>query len=458
MTRDHPVGNHCARTYGYRGTCDERLVAVRHCSSTAVNAMGVGMGSFAEALRALMDQRDMSGCALARKVPCHRSLISRYINGHQQPSRKMARRLDEVLGARGKLIDAARPVAETETEPGTGAAAPSRRSVLAGGLLAGGLLGVGPETRERLAWAALHPPRIDRALVHSLADVLAGQRRAEDALGSAVMLQAAVAQLEVVEDLVRQARGPLRPALIHVAQQWAQFTAWLLRNLQDTAAARAVYAQGLEWAAEIGDRTMAATIFVERGYMAVLAGEAGTVIGLAQAAQQDKTIAAGQYRRWGALEARGHATAGDSAAAERKLSESRDFAARLAERPQDRRPWSYFHSPAFFECEAGITLGCLAADPRYRKQATTALHAGYGSLPDEAKTSEWGARYLAVLAGVHTQDGNVGEACTTAREVAGTMRLTGSVRLAEMLATVYTDLQARYPDDARVHELADALA
>jgi transcriptional regulator with XRE-family HTH domain len=52
---------------------------------------------FAEALRALMAERDVSGNALARIVPCDKALISRLVNGRQQPSASMARLLDNAL-------------------------------------------------------------------------------------------------------------------------------------------------------------------------------------------------------------------------------------------------------------------------------------------------------------------------------------------------------------------------
>lgn len=61
------------------------------------------MGGFAEALRALMAERGISGNALARQVPCDAALISRYVTGKQRPSHRMACRIDEVLGAGGKL-------------------------------------------------------------------------------------------------------------------------------------------------------------------------------------------------------------------------------------------------------------------------------------------------------------------------------------------------------------------
>src|SRR6266700_3971232 len=126
-----------------------------------VYAMG-----FAEHLCALMAEREMSGQQLARLVPCHPSLVCHYRRGRKRPSAKMAKLFDMALGAGGELAGTARAEA-----------GPDLRSVLAGGLLAGG--------------------------VH----------------------------------LVRQARGPVRPALLNVAEGWAQFGGWLCRNTADYAGA-----------------------------------------------------------------------------------------------------------------------------------------------------------------------------------------------------------------------------
>lgn len=123
----------------------------------------------------------------------------------------MARRIDDALGAGGALA---------------ALAGPGRRAMLAGGQHAR----TRPGTRDLLARAERHAPQIDRAAVESLADLLTAQRRADDALGSAVMLQPALAQARAVENLVRSARAPARRALLDIAQQWAQFGGCLCRN------------------------------------------------------------------------------------------------------------------------------------------------------------------------------------------------------------------------------------
>ena len=61
------------------------------------------MDGFPERLRALMDERGIGGNELSRRMPCDAALISRYANGKQPPSPKMAARLDEVLNAGGEL-------------------------------------------------------------------------------------------------------------------------------------------------------------------------------------------------------------------------------------------------------------------------------------------------------------------------------------------------------------------
>jgi transcriptional regulator with XRE-family HTH domain len=70
--------------------------------------MVYAVGGFAETLRALMGERGLTVAGLARQVPCGKALISRYRSGQQQPSHRMAQRVDSVLGAGGQLAALAR--------------------------------------------------------------------------------------------------------------------------------------------------------------------------------------------------------------------------------------------------------------------------------------------------------------------------------------------------------------
>jgi|SRR5579859_1946034 len=116
-----------------------------------------------------------------------------------------------------------------------------------------------PDGRDRLVHVRRHPQRIDDATVQSLVGVLSAQRHAEDTLGSSALLVPVTAQLISVMELAAEARGPVRPAIIDLAQQWSQFAAWLHMSIRDFPAARALWRQTLELAAEVGDSTMTAT-------------------------------------------------------------------------------------------------------------------------------------------------------------------------------------------------------
>jgi transcriptional regulator with XRE-family HTH domain len=401
------------------------------------------MTDFADELSRLLAERGMSQRELARRSHYDSGYVNKLCRGVKQATPAVAERLDEVLDAGGALM-----------------ALVNRRRVLAGAAAIAGasLLGaLDADGRERLAWAQAHPRVVDQAAVDSLTSVLAAQRSAEDSLGSAAVLGPVTAQLATIEDLAAEARGPVRHAVIDVAQQWAQFGGWLHQNTGDAAAARTRYAQSLEWATEIGDRTMIATVLALRGGSALLAGDIGSAIGLGEAAQRDKTVAAGQ-RAWGAdLQARALALAGDGRATERKLQQAHDLAALLEDRPRDRRSWTYWMAPGWFACQRGVALGYLAGDPRYRDLAVSELESGYAGLPEDYQSSEVAAEFLVYLAAVHVRAGDAEQASEVALRAADIARLTGSVRLRTMLTGLHAGMAARWPDDQQVAELAEAL-
>ncbi len=330
-----------------------------------------------------------------------------------------------------------------------------RRSVIAGGALVAGWLGL--KDPERLTWAARHPAQVDMPVVRSLREMLAQQRHVEDAMGTVAVREPVLAQLATIENFVRQARGPVRSALLEVAAQWAQFSGYLHRDARDPAGDQMRLSQALEWAAEIGDRERIASVFVQRAYGALHSGEIGTVISLCQAAQQDTTIAVEERAYGAAIEAQGHAIAGDAAAAERKLGEVSEFAGKLPGQRQDRVPYLYWMTPQNLECHQGVALGWMADNPRYRERAVTALQTGYSALPDDQKSSAWATRNLVHLASVYARAGDLEQSCAVALQAAATAQRTGSVWLAEMLAQVLARLHSRWPGDPRVAEVAEAV-
>lgn len=387
------------------------------------------MADFPAVVRRFMQARGMSLRALGRAANYDPSFLSKVLRGEKPGSPELAARLDDALGAGGEITAAA--------------AAFNGRLTRA--------------DRDRLAWTGHHPGRTDQVALDALASVLAAQRKAEDALGTRGVLRPVLEQMAVVDQLAAEARGPIRAAVVDAAQQWAQYTGWLHLNAAELSKSAARFRQALEHATEIGDHTMIATVLSFRGYAAWRAGQPGPAIGLAQAARQDKRVALSQRAYSAALEARGHGLAGDAAAAERMAGEALDLAEQLAGRPEENRPWSYWYSPAFFQCQAGVALSQLAHIPRLRDKAAAVLVAGYESLPADERLSDWAGGYLASLARVYERSGDVGRSCAVAMDAARIAERTGSARLAKMIRQLHTALASRWPDDPRVGELREAI-
>lgn len=61
---------------------------------------------------------------------------------------------------------------------------------------------------------------------------------------------------------MREVHGPVRPALVAVAAQWAQFGGWLHAATGQCDAAARRFDQALGWATETGDAQMSPGFFV----------------------------------------------------------------------------------------------------------------------------------------------------------------------------------------------------
>lgn len=314
---------------------------------------------------------------------------------------------------------------------------------------------VTPDDRERLALAARRPARIDGQVIDALSAILAEQRRLEDAIGSVPVLHAVRAQRQVLDELVTEARGPLRPQMVDVAAQWAQFSGWLHIAIGDAAAARASLDRAAEHAEEIGDTDMVGTVLSWKGHLAERAGQVGPMIGLSQAARRDRR---GPGRAYDVFqEARGHALAGESRAATRLLGEAQEAAASAD--GSVARPWEYYYlEPGFFTLETGLTYVYLGrSDPQHAGRAVEVLAAGLDALPAGMRRSEWAGEYISHKATAHLQAGDAEAAGAAVTEAAEIARTTSSEALIERLRGVHARMRAAWPDDSDVADLAEAL-
>ena len=387
--------------------------------------MAESVTTFGKEVRRLMADRRLGLRELARQVNYDPGYLSKVVNGRKAVSGALARRLDAALDAGG---------------------------VLAAFAAARGLNGsFTSDDEQRLILAARNPRRLDRGIVGSLTAVLAAERRLEDQLGSAPILKTVVAQLAVVGDLAAEARAPLRSEVLDIAGQYAQFAGWLNANAGRVSEAGGWYDRALGWAAESGDANMTATALNMKGHLAWLAGMAGPMIGLSQAAQDGTAISAGVRALAAQQEARGHALAGDGADADRKLDEAASLIGHAAAYPEDEPPWIYFYSPDYLELQRGLAYLYLG---RFT-QAVESLCAGLAEMPTEVRQSDWIAWYLVRLAAAYAHAGDPERACSVAAQAAHIASQTGSSRLRAQLSRLQAQLAVRWPGLPALGELLD---
>lgn len=352
---------------------------------------------FAVKLAALMAARGIGVRALAAEVPCDPGLISRYRTGAKRPSAKMAARLDDVLDAGGELATV-RPVDDDE---------------------------------ERVFAAIQQPHRVDEATVRHLATTLAAQRRLEDTIGSGPLVASVAAQLDTITGLVRDVRGPVRPKLVAVAAQFAQFAGWLHTNTGKRAKGQTLMRRAIEWAVESGDPDLISETTSCLGNIAWMGGQVGATIGLSQAAIRHAGYP-GQVAISSAQQARAHAVTAELGEAERLLDQADEFAERERSRLDEAPPWLYYHVPGFYDLHRGYVYRLAGrTDPAYNGKAAVALLAGRDRLPEEMRRSEWAGDFVYQLGRAYGQAGQPERVAELERELSELSDELGS----ELLAT-----------------------
>lgn len=355
-------------------------------------------GIFGDALRRLRTERGLSVRALAKLTHHSKTVISEWENGRKVPDEATAAQLDHMLGAGGTLAAAARL-------PGLNGNA------------------------GRLAHVAAAPRTVDGASVDALAGVLSNMRRLEDGLGAERLIVLTAEPLRLVQDLADEARGKIRPDVVDLAGQWAQFAGWLRAATGRAVAARDWYARSLEHAAETGNADLTATSMSMRGNLAWMARQPGAVIGLSSAAA-DRAASPGIRAMAAQQEARGHALLGEADEARELLDEAEAEMAVAAEHPEDEPPWIYFYSPSYLRMQRGLAARLLGRPA----EAIDQLRSGLDLVGVDVSGSEFGAQYKLYLAEAHLDVGEADVAGQLVGEVRQLAEATGSERLAAEVA------------------------
>jgi transcriptional regulator with XRE-family HTH domain len=389
------------------------------------------MADFAAEVRRLMQERGMSLRKLGKAANYDPSYLSKVLNGQKPCGAQLAERLDDVLGAGGKIRTAA-------------------ATAFNGSLP--------PADRDRLDWSSRHPGHADALAADALAGVLAAQRLLEDRVGAAPMLAAVSAQVGAAEAIAADAPAAVRSRLLDIAAQYGSFLGWLNEATEHLPQAVQAYDRSLGQAAEVGDASLVSEMLSMKGHVAWARRDPAEVVRLSQAAQRDPAAHPGQHAISAMQEARALAVLGDTAEVGRKLADA-DRAALAAERrADDRPPWLYYHSDGFFEVQRGrawLHLG--ERHPAFNRKAVDALTAGIEQLDETASGSEWAASYRLHLARAYMQAGDAEQAAAVALDVARRARSLPSAPLLVAARGLYREMRRRWPGYRPVADLGSAL-
>lgn len=248
---------------------------------------------------------------------------------------------------------------------------------------------------DRLAAVRARPSRFDTCAVESLAQVLQAQRRLEDAIGSAAVLSPVLAQLDSIERLLAEARGPVRPLLLDVAAQWCQFAAWLAADTRQLRRAELLCDRTITWATEARNPNMIASALNLRGHAAWRAGRTPEMITRSEAAFRERHTSPGVRALAAQQAARGHAIAGDAETADHLLDVAADLITTAAANHAAEPPWLYFYDPAYLSLQRARAYLYL---PARHERAIDLLTKGIGAMPPEIRRSAWTGSYLIDLA------------------------------------------------------------
>ncbi|MFI2711142.1 helix-turn-helix domain-containing protein [Micromonospora sp. NPDC018662] len=363
-------------------------------------------GRFGAELRRLRMSAGLSLRQLAPLVLSSRGHLHDLETGRRQPTADLAGRLDTALDASG--------------------------------LLSGMRHEIAPADPERLAYVARHPRRVDPVALHALAESLAAHRRLEDALGSTSLLPTVRAQLDMMTTLVVDATGALRPRVVDLAAQWAQFGGWLYAASDRRRLAGRWYTIALEWGAEAGNPDMLATVLSMRGHLAWSERRADAIIDLSAAAARQpaspgvRAIAIQQ-------QARGHALTGEASAVTGLLDRAAELHEAAGQAPDREPPWIYFHSAAYLAMQRGLAYRLLGRDA----DAIEHLRRGLAELPADAAGAAWTGPYLLRLAAALADTGDGDEALDIYERVLRLGRATRTTTLIEQAESAVRTLSAR---------------
>jgi tetratricopeptide (TPR) repeat protein len=252
-----------------------------------------------------------------------------------------------------------------------------------------------PDEQDRVKGVALNPSRLDAATVENLARVLAGQRHAEDALGSEALVVPMTSQLETLIKILRETpEGRHRQPLSRLVAEWTSFVGWLNASVRNDAEAERLFSDAEEMADEIRDGTIAATAISFRGYLALLQDRFPKAIRESAAALATPGSHSTQHTYDLLQTAQSYAKLGDQKTARVFLDQASNNANSGGEPPSS----VYWYTEPFFR----LNIGLAQADIGQYREAAESLRSGIEEIPPDQRGAEWMTPYRQAL--VHAEE------------------------------------------------------
>ncbi|WP_371788096.1 hypothetical protein OG404_09095 [Streptomyces griseoaurantiacus] len=291
------------------------------------------------------------------------------------------------------------------------------------------------DERDRVAAVLDDSSRLDLATIIHAERVLQHYRRQGDVLGPQIALQTALAQRQVVADLVASAPEDLRPRVLTVYAELSQMVGWQLYNLGDYRAAQYYYDDARTTAHDAENTELVTYVLCTMSQLATWqnkprVGIDHAIAAQAWAAQTDSPAALGYAAD---VAARAFAAAQQHDKAHRALEQEHAAVCDMAT-GTPLASWWYFYDESFYwgtSAECALVLGT----------PEKALAAARTSLPmiDPTNVHNY-AHTLALQSQAHLQQGDIAEASTIVGDIARISGVNRSPRITQRIADLRTAL------------------
>ncbi|MBT3163075.1 helix-turn-helix transcriptional regulator [Streptomyces sp. Vc74B-19] len=308
------------------------------------------------------------------------------------------------------------------------------------------------DERDRVVAVLDDPGRLDLATITHAERVLQHYRRQGDVLGPQIALQTALAQRQVIADLIAGAPEDLRPRVLTVYAELSQMVGWQLYNLGDYRAAQYYYDDARTAAHDAENTELVTYVLCTMSQLATWqnkprVGIDHAIAAQAWAAQTDSPAALGYAAD---VAARAFAAAQQHDKAQRALEQEHAAVRDMAASPP-LASWWYFYDESFYwgtSAECALVLGT----------PEKALAAARTSLPmiDPTNVHNY-AHTLALQSQAHLQQGDISEASTIVGDIARISGINRSPRITQRIADLRTALTP-WQRSRAVRTLDDLLA